>query len=201
PDPQPVSTGDRAAGEPASAPPARMTAAGTRPALQAVPALQPTEIREAPHPAPVPPSVVVKTLEDIVALADQHRDIAIKVQIRNCLRLVRMEPGRLEVALTEDAPKTLLGDLSSKLENWTGERWMLTLSRETGRQTLAEAEAAKREALVSDARQDPDIAAILKRFPGARITDVRIGGIEPDTPTAAESEEGDILPVDVGDTE
>ncbi|HET7412819.1 MAG TPA: DNA polymerase III subunit gamma/tau, partial [Pararhizobium sp.] len=37
PDPQPVSTGDRAAGEPASAPPARMTAAGTRPALQAVP--------------------------------------------------------------------------------------------------------------------------------------------------------------------
>ena len=41
-------------------------------------------------------------------------------------------------------------------------------------QTVAEAEAERRDHLVTDARADPDVAAILAAFPGARITDVRI---------------------------
>ena len=50
-------------------------------------------------------------------------------------------------------------------------------------------------------RQDPDVSAILSRFPGARITDVRIRApiVEEETPSlpaAAESAEGDILPGD-----
>jgi DNA polymerase-3 subunit gamma/tau len=79
---------------------------------------------------------------------------------------------------------------------------MVILSREPGAPTLIEAETQAQEKRVSDARQDPDVAAILARFPGAKITDVRIKGPEPEEESepvavaAAESEEGDILPGD-----
>jgi DNA polymerase III subunit gamma/tau len=80
---------------------------------------------------------------------------------------------------------------------------MVILSREAGGPTLAEAETQAQEARVADARQDPDVAAILQRFPGAKITDVRIkvqeAEDEPETVEAAavaESAEGDILPGD-----
>ncbi|MGE0502774.1 MAG: DNA polymerase III subunit gamma/tau [Rhizobiaceae bacterium] len=119
-------------------------------------------------------SVSVRSLADIAALADKHRDLAFKVLLKRCVKPVRIEPGRLDVALTGDAPKTLLGDLTTRLKSWTGRTWMVSVSREGGGPTLAEEEAARRETAILDARSDPAVAAILARFPGARIIDVRI---------------------------
>src|SRR5690606_13384129 len=135
------------------------------------------------------PAVPVKSLEDIAALADANRDKLFKVSLKQYVRLVRLEPGRLDVSLTGDAPKTLLGDLKGRLETWTGRRWMVSVSREEGGQTLAELESAKRDSAFMDARNDPAVAAILARFPGARIIDVRI----PDAPDA-EAGDADLPP-------
>ena len=145
-----------------------------------------------PVPGPVQEqqSVPVKSLADIIALADQNRDIAFKVQVKRYVRPVRFEPGRIDVALTEDAPKMLLNDMTSKLRAWTGRSWLISLSREEGGQTLAEVETTRRENAFSDARADPAVAAILARFPGAKIIDVRI----PDA-SNEDSEETD-LPVE-----
>ena len=138
---------------------------------------QPTELKPAPTPEPVEetsPVVPVKSLADIAALADANRDLAFKVQVKRCVRPVKIEPGRIEISLTDDAPKTLVGDLSQRLERWTGRRWMVTVSREAGGPTLSEIESERRETALLDAKADPAVAAILSRFPGARIIDVRI---------------------------
>lgn len=138
----------------------------------------PADFVAAPEPVAETPPVPVKSLADIVALADQQRDMAFKVQVKRCVRLVRIEPGRLDVSLTDDAPKMLLNELTAKLRAWTGRNWLVSLSKEEGGQTLAEMESTKRETAFSDARSDPAVAAILARFPGAKIIDVRI----PDAP-------------------
>ncbi|TSE03305.1 DNA polymerase III subunit gamma/tau [Mesorhizobium intechi] len=137
-------------------------------------------------PAPVsePQQVPVRSLADIVALADAQRDIAFKVLIKRCIRPVRFEPGRIDVSLTDDAPKLLLNDLTTKLRAWTGRNWLVSLSKEEGGQTLAEMESTKRENAFLDAKSDPTVAAILARFPGAKIIDVRI----PDAPEADTTE-------------
>jgi DNA polymerase-3 subunit gamma/tau len=134
----------------------------------------------APEPVADAPPVPVKSLADIIALADAQRDIAFKVLVKRCVRLVRIEPGRIDVSLTDDAPKMLLNDLTAKLRAWTGRSWLVSLSREEGGQTLAEMESTKRENALLDAKSDPTVAAILARFPGAKIIDVRI----PDAPEA-----------------
>lgn len=137
-----------------------------------------------PEPAVEAPPVPVKSLADIVALADTQRDMAFKVLVKRCVRLVRIEPGRIDVSLTDDAPKMLLNDLTAKLRAWTGRNWLVSLSKEEGGQTLAEMESTKRENAFLDAKSDPTVAAILARFPGAKIIDVRI----PDAPEADAAE-------------
>ncbi len=129
-------------------------------------------------PQPQQPSVPVNGLADIVALADKHRDMQFKILVKNCVRLSAIAPGRLEIGLTDDAPKSLPGDIAQHLLNWTGLRWVVTVARDAAGQTLAEAEAERRDTLVTDARADPDVAAILAAFPGAKITDVRIAVAE-----------------------
>ena len=128
--------------------------------------------------------------EEIAALAEARRDLAFKVLLKRCVRPVRIENGRIEVALTEDAPRTLLNDLTTRLQEWTGRRWVVSLSRAEGGATLGETEAARRESALVDARADPAVAAILSRFPGARIIDVRI----PDAPGGTDADETADLP-------
>jgi len=169
---------------------------GGQPSMRLAHSAEPTVA--APAIAEPVEEVAVGSLEDMVALAEKYRDIAMKVQIRTNVRLVRIEPGRLEISLTPDASPSLPGELIKKLTDWTGAKWSVALSREEGAPTLSERETARRDALVSDARQDPDVAAILARFPGARITDVRIAVTEESLAEAAlsPSEDGDILPDD-----
>ncbi|WP_440981340.1 DNA polymerase III subunit gamma/tau [Shinella sumterensis] len=176
-----------------------------RPVPQAESAPQPVgrvETAPAEQPAAVP-KVPVKSISDIADLCTRNRDIRLRALVRAFIRPVSVEAGKLEISLTDDAPKSLVSELSNRLLEWTGTRWLVILSREAGGPTLAEAETMAQEARVADARQDPDVAAILQRFPGAKITDVRIKvpetEDEPETVEAAaiaESAEGDILPGD-----
>ncbi|MCZ8179765.1 MAG: DNA polymerase III subunit gamma/tau [Rhizobium sp.] len=175
--------------------------------LQSVPAgdalPQGMERREAKvKDAPIP-GVRVETLDDIADLCTKNRAPVLRAQLRQFVHLVKIEPGRLEIRLESQCPPTIVNELKMKLSEWTGVNWWVTLSNEAGAPTLVEVEKSAREARLLDARQDPDVAAILARFPGAKITDVRIkaAAIEDDDivaapPAAAESADGDILPGD-----
>jgi DNA polymerase-3 subunit gamma/tau len=119
---------------------------------------------------------------DLVALAGEKRDLKMKHALEHAVRLVRFEDGRIELGFTEDAGQGLAGELSRRLEEWTGRRWMVVVAREAPGETIAEAKRAARDRLVDDARSDPLVAAVLSRFPGAEIVDVRASGGEPPPP-------------------
>ena len=162
-----------------------------------------TEERPASQPSAAPaPKVPINSLSDIADLCTKNRDPKLKALLRSFVRLVKLDPGRLEINLPPDAPKSIVGDLQRRLEEWTETRWMVILSREKGDRTLAEVDSEAREARLIDAKADPDVAAILSQFPGARITDVRIRVTEDDEteevtpPATIETDEGDILPGD-----
>ncbi|WP_264388950.1 DNA polymerase III subunit gamma/tau [Brucella melitensis] len=153
-----------------------------------------------PSEAAPQPSVPINSLQDIVALADKYRDMQFKILVKNCVRPASIAPGRLEIGLTDDAPKSLPSDIAQHLLNWTGIRWVVTVARDVAGQTIAEAEAERRDNLVTDARADPDVAAILAAFPGAKIIDVRIAvpdkSKDEDIDLDAVAEVPDVLPED-----
>jgi DNA polymerase-3 subunit gamma/tau len=184
------SIGQSSPGNGAAAVAATRVLATTSPGGQTMRLVEPAEAiaasPAAPQPAAEPQSTVVLTsIADIAALAESQRDMQLKVQVKRCVRLVRLEAGRLDVALTDDAPKTLLGELTTKLKAWTGRPWLVSLSREAGGQTLAEQEKSKRETDFLDAKSDPTVAAVLAKFPGARIIDVRIPEVAEERPGGA----------------
>src|SRR6516164_3610033 len=115
----------------------------------------------------------VKSFEDLIGLAAEKRDLSIKSALERDVRLVRFEDGTLEIALEAGARKTLIGELSKKLTVWTGRRWMVAVSAEAGSPSLR-AQAEMRKAEMKDrVRADPLVQAVMERFPGAEIVDVR----------------------------
>jgi DNA polymerase-3 subunit gamma/tau len=146
---------------------------GTRAALATAPVELPAREPVARSEQPAVTARVVESFEDLVALAGENRDLGLKSALEREVRLVRFEDGRLEIGLEASAPKSLTGELSKKLADWTGRRWMVIVSAEPGPPSLyAQAQLRKAE-LKDDVRADPLVQAVLTRFPGAEIVDVR----------------------------
>ena len=133
----------RSVSAPATTPTAQRFGGGPRAALAPVP--QPA-MAPAPQPAQAPPALAINTFDQLVALAGEKRDIQMKMALQRDVRLVRCEDGKLEIALEQSAPRTLVNDLSRKLQQWTGRPWVVIISREQGAPTLkAVAEAKQAE--------------------------------------------------------
>jgi DNA polymerase-3 subunit gamma/tau len=141
--------------------------------------------------APAEPKLA--SFEDIVALAAEKRDIQVKHALEQFVRPVQMQEGRLEIALAAGAPVGFANNLSAKLHQWTGRRWVVILSAEEGAPTLVERKAASQDALERDARKDPLVEAVLQRFPGAQIVSVRKRD-EVAAPGASDAAEFDMPP-------
>jgi DNA polymerase-3 subunit gamma/tau len=134
----------------------------------------------APLPEPVArgaeenaPARALSRFEDLIALAAEKRDVSLKSALERDVRLVRFEDGQLEIALEPSAAKMLVGELSKKLHDWTGRRWMVVVSAEPGAPSLRSQAEERKTQLKSDARSDPLVQAVLTRFPGAEIVEVR----------------------------
>src|SRR5262249_43920824 len=74
----------------------------------------PEPIARLPETQPSPPALVVARFEDLIALAAEKRDLAVKLALERDVRLVRCEDGRLEIGLERSAAKTLVNDLARK---------------------------------------------------------------------------------------
>ena len=131
------------------------------------------------QPGAAPPQPT--SLAEVAALADEKREIKLKSELERYVRIVRFEPSRIEISLEEGAPADLAQRLGRALSEWTGTRWVVTVSREAGAPTLRESAERARAALVDDLQHHPAVTAILDQFPGATIVDVRM----PETPAAA----------------
>ena len=115
----------------------------------------------------------VSRFEDLIALAAERRDLQTKTALERDVRLVRFEDGKLEIALEPSASKALIDDLSRKLAQWTGRRWMVVVSAEPGPADHPRADrgAARRARARRAGRSAGEGRA--RPFPGAEIVAVR----------------------------
>ena len=125
------------------------------------------------------PARRIASFPELVALAGEKRDLLTKAALEADVRLVRIEDGRLEVALERSAARTLINDLSRKLEQWTGRRWTVVVSNEAGQPTLRSQNEVARNQRERAAESDPRVQEVLARFPGTKVVEVRKLAHEP----------------------
>ena len=127
------------------------------------------------------PLMRLSRFEDLVALAARERDIQLQAALVRQVRVVRFEDGVLEFQPTPDATSDLAGAISKRLQEWTGQRWMVAVAAGEGAPTIHEREQAEAAARLEGVQAHPHVRAILDRMPGAVIVDVRARKPEPET--------------------
>ena len=113
------------------------------------------------------------TFETVVELIRTNRDVKLLIEVETTLQLAAYQPGRIEFVPTDRAPHDMAQRLGSRLQSWTGNRWAVIVVNEGGAETIAGIRDAAENALKDQALEHPMVAAVLARFPKAKITDIR----------------------------
>jgi DNA polymerase III subunit gamma/tau len=169
---------------PRQAPPVPTGAGGGGPrASMRLATTEPAPAASAPSPAPSPAVPRLARFDDVITLARSKRDIQLVQSLERDVRLARFEQGSIAFTLVEGAESSLAQTLSRRLQEWTGERWIVALVGGSTTPTLRETSKARETERTNNAASHPLVQKVLDRFKGARIVEVR----RPDAPSPTDA--------------
>ena len=80
----------------------------------------------------------ITNFEDLIKLCEDKKELKIKYELENNLRLVSFKDQKIEFSFSSKLEKTFVKELSNKLQEWTDKRWIIALSKESGLPTVKE---------------------------------------------------------------
>ena len=115
----------------------------------------------------------IYSFRDVIELIKLNRDIQLLVEVETCLRLTSFSSGRIEFVPTNDAPANLAQKLGTKLTQWSGIRWAVSVVNEGGESTIAEMKLEESNKLNALAKEHKMVQTAFLVFPNAKITNIR----------------------------
>ncbi|MDG3440654.1 DNA polymerase III subunit gamma/tau [Nitrospirillum amazonense] len=139
-------------------------------AVKAAPVVAPTPVME---PVPDLPPADPKSFREVAELFGARREGMLQGNLLSMVHLVKFEPGLIELRPTAMAVPNLAGRVGQLLTEWTGRRWIVTVSSAPGEPTLSDQDRAAENRTREQAAANPLVQALMAAFPGARMAVVR----------------------------
>jgi DNA polymerase-3 subunit gamma/tau len=117
---------------------------------------------------------IINSFDDLLDVCSSKKEIKLKYELEKNVNLVSFENKRIEISFNEDLDKEFIKDLSSKLYEWTDNRWIITLSKKKGELSKKEKEVNIKKELINNAKNSSIYKSILENFPDAELMDVKI---------------------------
>ena len=115
----------------------------------------------------------IHSFSEVIELIKLNRDIQLLVEVETCLRLASFSSGRIEFVPTNDAPANLAQKLGTKLTQWSGIRWAVSIVNEGGENTIAEVRLEESNKLNALAKEHKLVQTAFLVFPNAKIINIR----------------------------
>ena len=80
----------------------------------------------------------INSFEELISLVEKNKEIELKFDLERNVRLVKFSEGKIDIEFNEKLSKNFIKNLTSRLLEWTGNRWIITLSKSKGDQTIYE---------------------------------------------------------------
>ena len=116
---------------------------------------------------------LLNSFDDLLELCSSKKEIKLKYELEKNVNLVSFENKRIEISFNEDLDKDFIKDLSTKLFEWTNERWIISLSKTKGQPSKKEEEINEKKELIESVKNSSIYKDILKNFPDAELIDVK----------------------------
>ena len=96
----------------------------------------------------------------------------LKYELEKNVNLVSFEKNRIEISFNDNLDKSFVKDLSLKLFEWTGQRWIITFSKVKGKISIKEKEKEEESKLIEKTKKSELYKNVLEKFPDANLINV-----------------------------
>ena len=115
---------------------------------------------------------IINSFEKLVEITNINKEIELKFDLERNVRVVKFENGKIDISFNEKLSKNFVRSLTEKLKLWTGERWIISLSKEVGKSTIFENKETFKNNLLQEALESEVYKKIKESFPDAELSDV-----------------------------
>ena len=100
---------------------------------------------------------LISCFDDLLEICSSKKEIKLKYELEKNVNLVSFENQRIEISFNEDLDKEFIKDLSSKLYEWTNNRWIITLSKKKGELSKKEKEISLKKELIENVKNSSTV--------------------------------------------
>jgi DNA polymerase-3 subunit gamma/tau len=114
----------------------------------------------------------IDTFKDLIEFCEEKKEMKLKYELERNVNLVNFEKQKIEISFNENLDKQFIKDLSSKLYEWTNNRWIILISKNTGNLSIKEEEKNLKRQRLKDTEKSVTYKKILEHFNDAELIDV-----------------------------
>ncbi len=116
---------------------------------------------------------IIRSFNDLIEICSKKKEIKLKYELEKNVNLVKFEKNRIEISFNESLNKDFVKELSSKLFEWTNERWIITFSQLKGERSIKDQQKNIKEKLINDSKNSEIYKDVINNFPDAELVNVK----------------------------
>ena len=116
--------------------------------------------------------VQIKNFEQLLQIVNEKKEVELKYDLERNVKLVSFNNGKIEIGFNEKLNKNFIKTLTEKLHLWTGDRWIISLSKKQGDKTLMEKNKENKESMIKNFNQSNLAKDFFSFFPDAKLTEI-----------------------------
>ncbi len=114
----------------------------------------------------------IRSFSSLIELAENNKEMELKFDLERNVKLSKFEQGKIEISFNENLNKNFIKKLSHCLHEWTGKRWIISLSKDSNLKTLHEQKIEKKQNKLENEKNSEVYKEVLKFFPDSELIDV-----------------------------
>ena len=115
----------------------------------------------------------ISSFEDLINLSIENKEIHLKYDLENNVNLIKFSEGKIDISFNENLDKNFVKNLSKKLLEWTGNRWVITLAKKAGQKTFSELKNIKARELLELEKKGEIYEKFKNTFSDAELLEVK----------------------------
>ena len=116
--------------------------------------------------------IEITSFQDLINLANKEKEIELKYDLERNVKLVSFNRGKIDISFNEKLNKNFIKNLTEKLLSWTGERWIISLSKNSNAKSIYEKNQEDKSNMIEEFKKSKVAQDIQKAFPDAKLIDL-----------------------------
>ena len=117
--------------------------------------------------------IEITSFQDLIDQANKEKEVELKFDLERNVKLVSFNKGKIDISFNERLNKSFIKNLTEKLLLWTGERWIISLSKNNDAKSIYEKNMEKKSSKLEEFKRSDIAKQIEEAFPDAKLIDIQ----------------------------